>query len=296
MKRITVFVLIAIGFLSCQMNQKEIQYLSTTLSPYSEEMGIIPNSLPREIFQIETYAKLETGLEDCLVYFGVLKQGETPFHWLKVESLLGNSLLTMDFKKDESLNIHRDTIKYKFNTEASMIVFEIIHHLSTNEIQYIWLDENNKRSEKAVVIPLDHPLKEGKIFPDLTVEQLNSEKLSFNDFEGKYVVVNWWQITCAPCVAEMPGFNKLVEQYKENPNITFIAIAHNSKEDVSRFLENREFNYIQTLANKDAVKLFGEAYPVSLIINPEGKICSYSKGGHADKYLEIEKILNDLLD
>ena len=90
----------------------------------------------------------------------------------------------------------------------------------------------------------------------------------------------------------MPGLNKLVEQYKQNQNVVFIAIADNKKEQVVSFLESKEFNYIHTLANEEVLKLFGGSYPKNIIINSAGKICYYSSGGHADKYLEMERILN----
>lgn len=282
--------------ISCQMNQKQIPYLSTTLSPYSEELGITPSSMPKEFFQIETYAKLETGLDDTKIYIGIGRQGSTSGYWMTRESLLGRSFTTISLKKDDSLNICRDTIRYKFGGDTTMIAFELIHHLSTDKIQYIWLNENNNRSEKAIIISLDHSLREGKKFADLTVERLNGEKLSFSDYVGKTVVVNWWDINCAPCVAEIPGFNKLVEQYKGNSNIVFIAIAQHEKEEVNHFLESIEFNYIQTLANDDAVRLFGKSYPVNIIINSEGIICSFSKGGHEEKYLEIDNIIKKLLE
>jgi len=299
MKRLFVFVIVTIGvvtFVSCRMNQNQVPYLSATLSPYSEELGIVPSYLPKTFVQIETYAKLETGLDDIQIYTGTGKQGETPAYWMNIESSLGSTFVLRGLKKDESLNICRDTIMHKFSGDSAMIVFELIHHLSTNEIQHIWLDGNNNRSEKTIIIPIDQPLKEGKRFPDLIVKQLNDEELSFNDLIGKTVVVNWWQTTCGPCIAEMPGFNKLVEQYKENPHIVFIAIAHNKREHVTRFLENREFNYIQTLANEDAVRLFGDSYPRHVIINSAGKIKYYSGGGSEDKYLEIERIIKSMLE
>lgn len=294
-----IFVLLTIGFVtlvSCQMNQKQVQYLSTNLSSYSEELGLVPSHFSKEFVQVETYAKLETGLDDCLVYVGTGKQGETPLYWIKIESSLGNPFLLRGLSKDDPLNICSDTIMYKFSGDSTMIAFELIHHLSTDVIQYIWLDGNNDRSEKVTIIRLDHPLREGKKFPDLTVEQLNGEKLSFNELIGKTILVNWWQTTCAPCIAEMPGFNKLVEQYEESSNVVFIAIAHNKKEEVTCFLENQEFNYIQTLANEEAVKLFEESYPLNLIIDSDGKIYNFSRGGHANKYLEIENILKKLLE
>jgi len=293
MKRVIVFVSITIGVMSCQMNHKEIQYLSTTLSPYSEELEIVPSSLPKTFFQAETYAKLETGLDDIQVYAGIGKQGDYSGYWMKIGPVF---MLTGLKNKDETLNICKDTVIHKFSGDTTMVVFEIIHHLSTDEIQYIWLDENSNRSGKAVIIDIDHPLRVGKMFPDLTVEQLNGERVSFNDLISKTVIVNWWHIACAPCIEEMPGLNKLVEQYRQNPNIVFVAIAHNQKEHVARFLEEREFSYIQTLANEEAAKLFGESYPVHLIINSEGKICNFFRGGSADRYLEIEGIIKKMIE
>ena len=288
MKKIVVFVLIAIWVVSCQMKQKQIPYLSTALSSYSEELNFVPSF----IFQIATYAELVTGLDDIQIYTGIGSQGETSGYWVKI----GPAFTTVRLKKDEALNIYRDTISYKFSGDTTMIAFELIHHLSTDEIQYIWLDENSNRSEKAVIIDIDFPLKKGKMFPDLMIEQLDGKMLSFKDLIGKTVVVNWWHIACAPCITEMPGLNILVEQYKENSDVVFIAIAPHKKEHITYFLENREFNYIQTLANDDAEKLFGETFPVHIIINSEGKICNFSKGGHADIYHEIDSILKEILE
>lgn len=295
MKKIVVFVIVAIGFLtlvSFGINQNQVPYLSAKLSPYS---GF---SLMSDI-KMETFVKLETGLEDALqVHIGTGKQGDVPLYWMMIESsnFKGRTTYAMDLSKetDELLKICRDTIKHKFRGDSTMIAFEMIHHLSTDEIQYIWLDGNNNRSEKATIISLNHPLKEGKKFPDLAVEQLNGDKLSFNELIGKTVVINWWATWCGPCVAEIPGFNILVEKYKQNPNVVFIAIANDKKERLTRFLEDKEFNYIQTLANEEAVKIFGDAYPRNIVVNSAGKICHYSTGGHPEKYLEIEKIIEKI--
>ncbi len=289
-----IMITIAISFVSFRMNQNQVPYLSTKLSPYS---GF---SLMSSI-KMETSAKIETGIGESLeLHIGTGKQGNVPLYWMMIESSLfpGRFVSAFDESKniDMSLNICRDTIKHVFRGDSVMIAFEMIHHLSTNEIQYIWLDGNNNRSEKAIFIPLDNPLQKGKKFPDLTVEQLNGEKLSFSDLAGKIVVINWWATTCGPCIAEMPGFNKLVEQYKENPNVVFIAIAQDKKERVTGFLEKNKFNYIQTLANNDAIKLFGTAMPVNVVINSAGRICHHSRGGYSDKYLEIERIIKGLVE
>jgi len=297
MKKIIGFGLIVIGFVvlvSFQKNENQVPYFSTMLSPYSEELDIISSD---KSTIIETYTSLETGFGGFFqVYMGTGKQGNTPLYWVKMEALLGSSISYFTMDRDSLLNVCSDTIRTTFRGDTEMTALEIIHNLSTNEIQYIWLDENNNRSENAKIIPLNNPLQQGKTFPDLTVEQLNGGKLTINDLIGKTVVINWWATHCGPCIAEMPGFNKLVEQYKQNPNVVFIAIADNNKEQLTRFFENREFNYIQTLGNEDVLKIFGNSYPKNIVINSAGKIYYYSNGGHPDKYLEIEKVLKGLLE
>ena len=58
-----VFVSIIIGLVSCEMRQKQIPHLSTSLSSYSEELNFVSSF----IFQIKTYAELETGLDDIQI-------------------------------------------------------------------------------------------------------------------------------------------------------------------------------------------------------------------------------------
>jgi len=294
MKKIIVLVIVAIGFatLASGKTQDQVPYLSTKLSPYSG-----PELIDR--VKIETLAEIETGVGDSLrVKLGTGKyNGNLPVFWVIRESSMGGNKMTstriggMDSNIDKALNIRRDTIKHEFRGDTIMVAFEMIHHLSTGEIQYIWQDGDGGRSERAVFISLDPPLKVGKKFPDLAVEQLNGGRLSFGDLVGKVIVINWWATHCGPCIAEMPGLNKLVEQY---PDVMFISIADNTKEQLLRFFEHREFNYIHTLGNEEVKEIFGNAYPVNVIVNAAGEISYYARGGYADKYREPEKVLNDL--
>ncbi len=153
-------MLLTMGLVSFQISQNQVPYLSTKLLPYSEDLNI--NTFPSTgSFTLETYAKVKTGLEDFQAYVGTGKQGDIrlfPLYWLKMESSKGKIMLYIDMSKniDASSNTCRDTIRCdRFNNNSEMIVLEIIHHLSTDEFQYIWLDGNNNRSEKAIFIPTE---------------------------------------------------------------------------------------------------------------------------------------------
>ena len=139
----------------------QVPYLSAKLSPYSGGVDVM---YPVSSITLEKYAKIKTGLEDFQMYMGTGKQNDViPLYWLKMECSKGKMMLYIDMSKkmDTSSNTCRDTIRNdRFNNNTEMIAIEVIHHLLTDEVQYIWLDENNDRSEKAIFITL--PLKEEK--------------------------------------------------------------------------------------------------------------------------------------
>lgn len=62
----------------------------------------------------------------------------------------------------------------------------------------------------------------------------------FDDFEkaiikddGNVYVVNFWATWCAPCVKELPYFEKL---YQENKNVKVILVSLDSAKDIDRKL------------------------------------------------------------
>lgn len=62
----------------------------------------------------------------------------------------------------------------------------------------------------------------------------------FDDFEkailksdDKIYVINFWATWCAPCVKELPYFEKL---HQENKNVTVILVSLDSKKDIEKKL------------------------------------------------------------
>lgn len=131
-------------------------------------------------------------------------------------------------------------------------------------------------------------IQRNKKFPTVKLESLIGESMSIQDFEGKYVIINWWTTTCAPCRKEIPGLNKLVEEYKTNKGVVFLSIAFDKKERLENYLKYNEFKYMQTIGDKKTSEIFGESFPKNIIVNPEGIVSYYSEGGHENKYTEIE--------
>lgn len=288
----TTFIQLAIWLLLLTSNLMA-QDIATPL------ISKLADGCPKEIAFIQkqlnlsemSQANLVTGIDTLGVMFGELNQQGNKGYW--IASFNNGTMATFStasLVKKEDSPFASNTIDIKLDNSSGKITVHIKHDTSKNEIQYGWAN-NNKSSNVAVIQKVELPLQTGKMFPSIKVLSLNGDSISLNNFADKYVVINWWVTTCSPCRAEIPGFNTLVEKYKNNPKVVFLAIADNKKADLEGYLKQRPYHYIQTLGDKKTASLFGASYPKNIIVNPQGKITYYSEGGNEDKYLIIDKEL-----
>jgi thiol-disulfide isomerase/thioredoxin len=95
------------------------------------------------------------------------------------------------------------------------------------------------------------------------------------DLEGKVVLLNIWATWCGPCVIEMPSFQKIYDDYKDQGFLILgVSKDHEGPEKVKAFLERKEITYpVAMAANVD----FGDltvtsALPTSYLIGKDGTV------------------------
>lgn len=106
-------------------------------------------------------------------------------------------------------------------------------------------------------------------------ETLQGERLSWEELQGEWVVLNYFAEWCAPCLREVPELNTFHEQAKSQ-NIRLFAASFDAlnKDELLR-LKNQykmDFSLIQT----DPVPLMPvpkpQQLPATFLISPEGKV------------------------
>ncbi len=64
--------------------------------------------------------------------------------------------------------------------------------------------------------------------PYIDFTTIDGEVITNESLKGKLVVVDVWATWCAPCMAAMPHFKSLVEEYGDNDKIVFLGISMDS--------------------------------------------------------------------
>jgi len=115
---------------------------------------------------------------------------------------------------------------------------------------------------------------EGTVFPKFDLKDLNGVEYTNEKTKGKTVVLKCWFIACAPCVAEFPQLNELVEKYKNRDDIVFVSLAFDSKEKLEPFLLKKPFRYAVVPDQKQFMfsDLDIKSYPTHIIIDKNGII------------------------
>lgn len=102
------------------------------------------------------------------------------------------------------------------------------------------------------------------------------------DFQGKYVLVNFWATWCAPCRKEMPMLSELQTEFGGDTfEVVTIATGRNELAGIRRFFDDIGVDNLplyldpkQALARDMAVL----GLPITVILDPEGREIARMRG------------------
>jgi thiol-disulfide isomerase/thioredoxin len=137
--------------------------------------------------------------------------------------------------------------------------------------------------------------REGKIFPNFDLKDLNGVEYSSENTKDKIVVVKCWFIACPPCIEEFPILNALVEKYKNRNDIVFISLAFDHKKELEAFLLKQPFVYaiIPDQKQFEFNDLNVKEYPTHFVIDKEGIVRKVvNKADEMIDFLEKDMLKN----
>ena len=115
---------------------------------------------------------------------------------------------------------------------------------------------------------------------------------------GKITIINFWGTWCTPCVNELPYFDQIATNYKDDVNV--IAIHTNMINDtapsyVNEYYKGSNIIFATDLANEEYYTLLGGrgTYPYTVIIDENGKIVKIFVA--AVHYEDLEEVVKEEL-
>lgn len=127
--------------------------------------------------------------------------------------------------------------------------------------------------------------------PDFTVTDMDGNKVKLSDYFGKPIVINFWATWCGPCKSELPAFNKL---YGENKNdVVFLMVNltdgyRDTVKSVNKFVADNNYSFpVYFDTEYSASDAFGvSGIPMTVFIDKSGALYDSHVGMISESALE----------
>lgn len=103
---------------------------------------------------------------------------------------------------------------------------------------------------------------------------LNNNKISFSDYAGRILVLNFWATWCSPCSEEIPDFAAAYSEYKDR-GVEFLGISDDNIDSLNNYYKISSINYPTVIDGSidQIIPSWGiDAIPHTFILNGIGEI------------------------
>jgi peroxiredoxin len=114
-----------------------------------------------------------------------------------------------------------------------------------------------------------------RLAPDFTLQTSEGETWRLSDHRGKVIVMNFWTVTCQPCVEEMPSLVSLARILESRDDVEVVTISVDQDWDTVHTVVPEDSPLLVLLdSDRDVVRdEFGtRLFPETWIIDPDGVI------------------------
>ncbi len=123
---------------------------------------------------------------------------------------------------------------------------------------------------------------------------MSGKMVVFSGFMDKPVFVNFWATWCPPCRAELPGIQKLYEQYKNKVN--FLLLSDEPQAKIKTFAAKYHYDDMPFYRYRYVPQDFStRSIPTTFIISKQGKVILTKRGAARWESDKVKKLLDNLI-
>ena len=111
---------------------------------------------------------------------------------------------------------------------------------------------------------------------------------------GEVAIVNIWATWCPPCIAEMPSFQKLYDEYGER--VDFYFVSAEEKKKLESFVSKHEYQLpVLRPLSLPPEQLESKTLPTTFVLSKEGEIVVEKRGAANWNDRDFKDLLESLL-
>lgn len=138
-------------------------------------------------------------------------------------------------------------------------------------------------------------ISDGKIAPDFTLKGLDGSDVSFSDFRGKYLVLDFWGSWCGWCVKGFPEMKRYYAKYANKLEIIGVD-CNDTDEKWKAAVEKHQLPWKHVFvprSDRQVIESFAvDTFPTKIVISPDGRIVKVFAGETKDFYQFLDEIMN----
>ena len=137
----------------------------------------------------------------------------------------------------------------------------------------------------------------GRPAPDFDVVSVGGGRIRLSDYRGKVVIVDFWSITCGPCLDANEHLQRFYSDYKKlGLEIIGLSIDQYS-EQVEDFIESYPVSYHIGMATEKVIRDYGGVFsiPQTYVLDREGRIVNKYEGYSELSAYQMERLIKKLL-
>lgn len=133
--------------------------------------------------------------------------------------------------------------------------------------------------------------------PDYQYTTVTGDTGSLAGLRGKVVLVNFWATWCPPCRVEMPGFQQVYEEHRDDGFVVLgLSTDARGEDHVRQFLAEGGYTYPVAMARGSIGRDFGGSsmLPTSYLIDRQGRVRNEVRGIFTE--IALSQAVQRLLD